>query len=331
MILGYGYCSLDNSGGRYKRSITLSHNNFIRMRRRLRKRENVKAYAVNISSNVWKLYMETKSVRNSEVQPLACHGASILAISKIILMTGIHFLLSHLRPDKAQLLYLDTDSMHFSLNDPIFENNIASHMRESFEKKKYFYLDPNSAPSGMLVVESIVDFEQIFAEKFYILKMKDKSNSYCIDSKIKCIACKGIPQKILNKYYDDVEHLTPAFGYQESAICRMGTNMGITNSVRYKVLGGLILPSRRFFADSYNSTPFLFPDNNKISYNNEIEDYRYYLYASDFKKSESREKRKLTISDIAENKYNIKKRNFTLKEIMSKIAKRIKIIIVQKN
>ena len=85
-------------------------------------------------------------------------------------MEGVEFMLQHLRPDKAQLLYMDTDSMHIALNDPIFENNVAKHMKASFDAKKYYFLDEESAPSGMLVIESIVDYEQIFAEKFYVLK-----------------------------------------------------------------------------------------------------------------------------------------------------------------
>ena len=38
--------------------------------------------------------------------PLAAVGACILSHSKIVLLDNIHFLLSHLDPSKAELLYL---------------------------------------------------------------------------------------------------------------------------------------------------------------------------------------------------------------------------------
>ena len=289
-VLGYGYCALNNSGSRYKSSVTLSHSAFKKAKCRLLKQESVQAYATNIAPDVWKLYT-SKCHLTQEPQPLACHGASILAISKIILMQGIEFLIKHLRPDKSQLLYLDTDSMHIALNDPTFENNVAKHMKSSFDAKKYYFLDEDSAPSGMLVIESIVDYEQIFAEKFYTLKMKshENSNEYVYSDKIKSLACRGVPQRILSKHKSEIESLDPSYGYQESAICRLGANLGVANSVRYKILGGLMVPSRRFFFDSHNSIPFTFPDDKKISlFNTDKPDYRHYLYEGEKKDAKTR-------------------------------------------
>ena len=117
-------------------------------------------------------------------------------------MGGIEFVLRHFRPDKAQLLYLDTDSLHIALNEPIFEENVAKHMKQSFDQKKYHFFDEESAPSGMLVTESIVDYERIFAEKFYVLKMKSVATpgEYVFDDSFKSLACKGIPHRILNNH-----------------------------------------------------------------------------------------------------------------------------------
>ena len=260
--------------------MTLSNEQFRWKRSKLRKQDNVRGHAVNISTNVWKLYI-SKTNLVDEPQPLACHGATILAISKLILMEGINFLLKHLRPDQAQLLYLDTDSMHLAISNPVFENNVASHMKKSFNMKKYYFLDEQSAPSGMLVIESIVDYEQIFSEKFYVLKKKDQQNShkYVFDSNIKSLACRGIPQRILNNSQDKIESLNPTYGYQESAICRMGPNQGVSNSVRYKILGALMVPSRRFFLDHNNSIPFTFSTSYEGNISqNKIEDNRHYLY-----------------------------------------------------
>ena len=101
---------------------------------------------------------------------------------------------------------------------------------------------------------------------------------YDLDPKIKSLACKGIPQKILNNYDSKIEDLDPKYGYQESAICRLGPNLGVSTSVRYKVLGGLMIPSRRFFFDNHNSVPFVFSNPLKRKNNCHTRDYRHYLY-----------------------------------------------------
>ena len=166
-------------------------------------------------------------------------------------------------------------------------------MKKSFDSKKYYFLDEESAPSGMLVIESVVDYEQIFAEKFYVLKMKNVENSgeYVFNDKIKSLACRGIPQTILNNQKEVIEDLDPSFGYQESAICRLGVNLGVANSVRHKILGGLMIPSRRFFFDSSNSIPFTFPvSDRRPLFNDRTLDYRHYLYDSPKKAT----KRKMT-------------------------------------
>ena len=278
-VLGFGYCSLNNSGSTYKNSVTLSTAAFDNARRRLQIKKNSKSYAVNIAPNCWKLYTSKCSLLQ-EPQPLACHGATILALSKIILMSGIEFVLRHFRPDKAQLLYLDTDSLHIGLSQPLFSDNVAKHMKPSFDEKKYYFLDEDSAPSGMFVIESIVDYEQIFAEKFYALKMKSmtKPGEYVFDESIKCLACKGIPHRILDKQKSELDSFDPSYGYQESAICRLGPNLGVSNSVRYKTLGGLMVPSRRFFFNERNSIPFSFPVTDNDPPIEVTKDYRHYLY-----------------------------------------------------
>ena len=48
--------------------------------------------------------------------PLSAVGACILSHSKIVLLDNIHFLLSHLDPSKAELLYL---GKHFYLKSTI--------------------------------------------------------------------------------------------------------------------------------------------------------------------------------------------------------------------
>ena len=298
-VSGYGYCSLNNSGSRYKNSVTLSDAGFKKAKHNLRNQKNVKAYAVNIAPNVWKLYTSRCSLMQ-EPQPLASHGATILAISKIILMGGIEFVLRHFRPDKAQLLYLDTDSLHIALNEPIFEENVAKHMKQSFDQKRYHFFDEESAPSGMLVTESIVDYERIFAEKFYVLKMKSATTpgEYVFDDSFKSLACKGIPHRILNNHRSKIDSLDPSHAYQESAICRLAPNLGVSNSVRYKTLGALMIPSRRFFFNQENSIPFTFPDCDKERPIEQTKDCRHYLYK---RLNNKKGKRRAIHEDAAQN------------------------------
>ena len=273
-----------------------------RARRKKSYKTHLKASAVYIADDTWKLYINKDSSNN--LQPLACHGASILAISKIILLLGIEFLLKHLRPDKAQLLYLDTDSMHIALHKENFEDNIASHLKKSFQRKKQSFFDVNFAPAGILVVESKVDYEYIFAEKFYILKMKSEHDKdvYVTNSSFKSLACKGIPQKILKEFDSVTDELDPSYGYQESCISRMGANLPISNSVRYKSLGGLVIPSRRFFLDSFHSIPLVFSEEkSSIRYNNTILDNRHYLYKKCKNSKDKNKKCKRSFSSMDTN------------------------------
>ena len=123
------------------------------------------------------------------------------------------------------------------------------------------------------------------------MKSGTKPGEYAFDESFKSLACKGIPHSILNKHKSELETFDPTYGYQESAICRLGPNLGVSNSVRYKTLGGLMVPSRRIFFNERNSIPFTFPATDNKQSIEMTKDYRHYLYEGIEKKR--KEKRKL--------------------------------------
>jgi len=88
---------------------------------------------------------------SESVTPLAAVGATILMHSKIILLENIHFLLSHLDPHKAELLYLDTDSCYWAVHHKNLADNVAPHMKNSYEQNKNSYVDSTTLLAGYLI------------------------------------------------------------------------------------------------------------------------------------------------------------------------------------
>ena len=89
--------------------------------------------------------------------------------SKIILLENIHFLLSHLDPHKAELLYLDTESCYWAVHHKILADNVAPHMKNSYEQNKNSYVDSTTLLAGYLITEHIAQRMSIFGEKMYKL------------------------------------------------------------------------------------------------------------------------------------------------------------------
>ena len=82
----------------------------------------------------------------------------------------------------------------------------------------------------------------------------------------------------------------------------MGANLPISNSVRYKSLGGLVIPSRRFFLDSFHSIPLVFSEEkSSIRYNNTILDNRHYLYKKCKNRKDKNKKCKRSFSSMDTN------------------------------
>ena len=254
----YGYCLLKTGGedGKYKSS------KFVNSKQLARMEQNLKAsnknfmtlkniMVVPIEQNLYKVYKSP----NKSPSPLACHGSTILAISKVIFFRAIYFLLKHLNPTSAQIIYCDTDSIHLAVEKSEISDNVPTHLKKSYNRKKDDFFDEDKSPSGMLITESVVDFEKVFAEKVYILKKKslNSDKKYVFDKSIKSTASKGIPHSI-----EIDEDISSFFGIQHTMMKRVGRSKGVGICVMNKRLGGLLIPKRRFFFKDSFSIPFLF-------------------------------------------------------------------------
>ena len=253
----YGYCSLNSGSGasKYKKSTILSWKQLHRAEYNLKikRRQGLPPHlttAVAISPNSYKVYYEQQQDRPA---PLISHGAAILAISKLVFLRSVYFLLAHLSPDRSQIIYMDTDSIHLSVSKENLLENVPTHLRSSYIEKRDEFFDENRAPSGQLIIESVVDYEKVFSEKVYILSTL-KGDDLTVKTLLKSRASKGIPYNI--EIHKDIN---PFFGLQQSMMRRLGKSKGVGISVINKQLGGLLIPRRRYFITESFSTPFLFP------------------------------------------------------------------------
>lgn len=255
----YGYCSLNSGSGgsRYKKSAILNLAQLQNVEYKTRKRVRLGLpiqvrSAVTIAPNSYKVY----SPLSPQAAPLLSHGATILALSKVIFLKSVYFLLSHLSPDRSQIIYIDTDSIHLTLHKETLLDNVPTHLRASYIENRDEFFDENRAPSGQLIVESIVDYEKVFSEKVYILKVL-ADNELTATPLLKSRASKGIPYNI-----EIDKGMNPFFGFQQSMMRRQGKSKGVGITVFNKQLGGLLVPRRRYFIAESFSLPFLFPHKN---------------------------------------------------------------------
>jgi len=96
-------------------------------------------------------------------------GSYILFQSKIILLKRLYFLLKYLNPSKAQLLYMDTDSAHFLLQNPNLIENIDDHLKQEFQTMIDKHFDSGTKLSGVWVHENFFENAEYFGEKSYYL------------------------------------------------------------------------------------------------------------------------------------------------------------------
>jgi hypothetical protein len=102
-------------------------------------------------------------------------GSSILFNSKVILLKRLYFLLKYLNPTKAQLLYMDTDSAHFLLKHPKFEDNVDDNLRSEFISLLSKHFESGPKTSGIWVYEGFYTAAQYIGEKCYILRNSDNN------------------------------------------------------------------------------------------------------------------------------------------------------------
>lgn len=182
---------------------------------------------------------------SDSVTPLAAVGATILMHSKIILLENIHFLLSHLDPHKAELLYLDTDSCYWAVHHKNLADNVAPHMKKSYNQNKNSYVDSTSLLAGYLVTEHIAQKMSIFGEKMYKLHF---------DSQDSEVHLKGI-KKGLHKEFKDSTH--SLYAKDKTIIVQSGFRRqaggGVYLSTETKYILNGVQPKKRCFINSQHS------------------------------------------------------------------------------
>ena len=127
-----------------------------------------------------------------EFSPLSCVGASVLSLSKIILLDGINFLNSHMDPRYFCWVYTDTDSIHCVTHYKDFASNVASHMKDSWEVNSPAFFDDVNRVSGMLITEKIARYGCYYGEKLYQLFSSDQGGLIASGTK-------GIPKSLETK------------------------------------------------------------------------------------------------------------------------------------
>ena len=182
---------------------------------------------------------------SESVTPLAAVGATILMHSKIILLENVHFLLSHLDPHKAELLYLDTDSCYWAVHHKNLADNVASHMKKSFEQNKNSYVDSNTLLAGYLITEHTAQKMSIYGEKMYKLHFESQETE---------VHLKGI-KKGFHKEFKDSTHSLYAkdktiivqSGFRRQA----GGGVHLITETKHIVNG--VQPKKRCFINSQHS------------------------------------------------------------------------------
>ena len=113
--------------------------------KRLEQKENVCGYE-RLNEKYFKISL--KSIPNFSFtefnSPLLAVGATILSHSKIVLLQCIEFLLKHLDPSRAMLLYLDTDSCFWAVHHPSLEDNVLPSMKASYDLHKDNFVNSNT-------------------------------------------------------------------------------------------------------------------------------------------------------------------------------------------
>ncbi len=105
------------------------------------------------------LYALTERNKGARIRNLLQLSAAILAESKVLFFSKLHWMLTVADPSKLQLAYCDTDSLVFTAVSPRFSDCVLPEMRERYEREKHeIFADPLSPVSqnGLLKEEFIV-------------------------------------------------------------------------------------------------------------------------------------------------------------------------------
>lgn len=115
-------------------------------------------------------FLIEKNNQKENFETLLGHvGCSILFYSKIILLKRLYFLLKYLNPTQAQLLYMDTDSAHFLVQNKQIEKNVDINLQSAFLADFDKHFETGEKISGIWVQEGFFKQGKYLGEKCYYL------------------------------------------------------------------------------------------------------------------------------------------------------------------
>lgn len=185
--------------------------------------------------------------------PLGSVGATILAGSKVLLLSALGFLLRYLDPRLAEVIYLDTDSIFVALCHPTLEENVSPTLRHDFltELPQFVNTGAGELLSGYLLLEESASEAFIFGEKMYTLI---SNSGDCFKSRMKGFSYNTLQTLTL----DQCKELQQSDAVWETHRCALkrvhaGPINMVTETKRFKLA---IRPRKRKFVDGGHSFPW---------------------------------------------------------------------------
>lgn len=187
-----------------------------------------------------------KSIEESFPTLLGHIGSAILFQSKIILLKRLYFLLRYLNPRYAQLLYMDTDSAHFLLKYPRFEDNVDHNLKSVFKSLFNKHFETGSKISGIWVEEGFYELAEYLGEKCY--RLYNKNNDKYLTH------MKGMNSKFQKQYHTENVDLqkTPYLAYN---IFFKSPDFVLFKTHMCKDLFTNYVPNKRYFVSASGSLP----------------------------------------------------------------------------
>lgn len=131
-------------------------------------------------------------------------GATILAGSKVILLSCLGYLLRFLDPRLAEVFYMDTDSIFVALCHPRLEDNVSPNLRQEFLSGLPGYVNTRDCQklSGYLLLEETAAGAVVFGEKMYTLV---SPTDECFKTRMKGVAYHNLKNLTLDQSLEIIQ------------------------------------------------------------------------------------------------------------------------------
>ena len=201
-----------------------------------------------------KTYLVSIETRNNVLTTQAHVGSTIMFRSKITFLNAVKFILEHSDPQLLELLYCDTDSIHFATVHKALEDNILPSMKQKFmdEKNNFFFENSKIKNCGVLDLETLGTLHKYITEKMYQKQTKNEIVT----------VCKGVNRFFKKEYLEtrnekNIFNLGKGHTFQVTArniMADVEDNILNKDTSRMFALG--LIPTKRFFSSSGHSITF---------------------------------------------------------------------------